>query len=149
MKSFAILAAALLGSVASAAPVEPRVVAQEFDVSDFSAGCIPHSSQCSISFKVASNQTPFPTTCSFFGQGLGVGSLPDVGFTACADASVVWSFRAVHIGDGQAPFYELALATAEQSLAASKFFPASDFPYIDDKSSVHQSYSGPNLFVVS
>ncbi|KAK0712478.1 hypothetical protein B0T26DRAFT_741600 [Lasiosphaeria miniovina] len=149
MKSFAILAAALLGSAVSAAPVEPRVVAQEFDVTGFSAGCVPHGTQCSIGFQVASNETPFPTTCTFTGAPLGVGSLPDVGFTACADPSVAWSFRAVPVGSGAAPFYELALATAEQSLAAAKFFPASDFPIVNDGSSFHQTYTGAGSFVVA
>jgi hypothetical protein len=46
MKSIALVAAALLGS-AVAAPLEARIVAQEFDVSEFTAGCVPHGTQCS------------------------------------------------------------------------------------------------------
>jgi len=91
---------------------------------------------------------PFPTQCTFTGAPLGVGSLPDVGFTACQDASIVWSFRRVTVGDGPAAFYELALATAEQSLAASKFFSAAQFPLINDGSSFHQQFNGEARFVV-
>ena len=32
---------------ALAAPLEARVDAQEFDVSGFTAGCLPHGTQCS------------------------------------------------------------------------------------------------------
>jgi len=47
MKFVATALAALTGAaVASAAPLEARIVAQEFDVSEFSAGCIPHGTQC-------------------------------------------------------------------------------------------------------
>jgi len=45
MKSTTVLAA--LAGVAAAAPLEPRIVAQEFDVVDFTAGCQPHGSLCS------------------------------------------------------------------------------------------------------
>ena len=92
---------------------------------------------------------PYQTQCTFTGQPLGVGSLPDVGFAACQDASIVWSFRAIPVGNGPAPFYEFTLATAEQSLAAAKFFPAADFPRINDGSSYHQTFTGANRFVVS
>jgi hypothetical protein len=46
MKFTAAIFSALLGS-AVAAPLEARIVAQEFDVSEFSAGCVPHGTQCS------------------------------------------------------------------------------------------------------
>lgn len=101
-----------------------------------------------IGFKVATNQVPYPTQCSFTGTPLGVGSLPDVNFTPCQDACIVLSFRGVTTGVGPAAFYELALATAEQSLAASKFFPVSDFPRINDGSSFHQQFIGNPRFVV-
>jgi hypothetical protein len=91
---------------------------------------------------------PYPTQCSFTGAPLGSSSIPDVGFTTCQDPSIIWSFRRVISGDGAAPFYELALATAEQSLAASNFFPGSDFPLIRDGSSFHQTFTGTNGFVV-
>ncbi|KAK3356433.1 hypothetical protein B0T25DRAFT_135586 [Lasiosphaeria hispida] len=136
-----------LVAAATAAPLDPRVVAQEFDVSEFSAGCVPHGTQCSISFRVATNQMPFSTQCTFTGAPLGASSLPDVGFSACQDTSIAWSFRAVPVSGGT-PFYELALATAEQSLAASNFFPASEFPRINDGSSSHQTFTGGSRFVV-
>jgi len=46
MKITPILFSGLVGS-ALAAPLEVRIVAQEFDVSEFSAGCVPHGTQCS------------------------------------------------------------------------------------------------------
>ncbi|KAK4162909.1 hypothetical protein QBC43DRAFT_301651 [Cladorrhinum sp. PSN259] len=134
---------------ALAAPLEARVVAQEFDVREFSAGCLPHGTLCNISFKVATNQQAFPTTCSFSGTPLGSSSLPDVGFTPCQDPSIAWSFRRVPSSEsGQPPFYELALVTAEQSLAAAKFFPGSEFPLVNAGSSFYQQYNGAAAFVV-
>ncbi|KAK0614649.1 hypothetical protein B0T14DRAFT_312159 [Immersiella caudata] len=147
MKITSILFAGLASS-AVAAPLDARIVAQEFDVSEFSAGCVPHGTQCSIGFKVATNQMPYPTQCTFTGAPLGSSSIPDVGFTTCQDPSIIWSFRRVIVGDGVAPFYEFALATAEQSLAASTFFPGSQFPLIRDGSSFHQTFTGDNRFVV-
>ncbi|KAK1750337.1 hypothetical protein QBC47DRAFT_393938, partial [Echria macrotheca] len=145
MKLSTILGSGLF-AVALAAPLEARIDAQEFDVSDFTAGCVPHGSLCSISFKVATNQMPFQTDCTF--SGLGGGSIPDVPFTACADPSIVWSFRGVTVGSGPSQFYELALATADENLALSTFFPASDFPRINDGSSFHQTFTGNPRFVV-
>ncbi|KAK4225145.1 hypothetical protein QBC38DRAFT_457601 [Podospora fimiseda] len=134
---------------ALAAPLEPRVVAKSFSVSEFSAGCLPHGTLANIGFKVATNEQPFSTTCSFSGQPLGTSSLPDVPFTACADPSIAWSFRRVTADPfGLAPFYELTLVTAEQSLAAAKFFPGSEFPLINAGSSYYQQYNGTTLFVV-
>ncbi|KAK0649930.1 hypothetical protein B0T16DRAFT_428456 [Cercophora newfieldiana] len=147
MKLTSALFSALLGS-AMAAPLETRIVAQEFDVSEFTAGCVPHGTQCSIAFNVATNQMPYQTHCTFTGAPLGTGSLPDVGFTKCQDPTIIWSFRRVIAGDGAAPFYEFALATAEQSLAASTFFPGSDFPLINAGSSFHQQFTGNGRFVV-
>lgn len=91
---------------------------------------------------------PYPTSCTFTGAPLGIGSLPDMGFTKCQDPSIIWSFRRVIAGDGAAPFYEFALATTEQSLAAAKFFTTSEFPLINDGSSFHQQFTGDARFVV-
>ncbi len=54
MKSIAVIAAAILG-FAVAAPLEARIVAQEFDVSEFKAGCVPHGIVCTY---VVWNLTP-------------------------------------------------------------------------------------------
>lgn len=52
MKTTSILFAAGLAATALATPVTFRddakkIVAQEFDVSSFTAGCVPHGAQCS------------------------------------------------------------------------------------------------------
>ena len=44
---FPVALTAFIGT-ALAAPLEARIVAQEFDVSDFTAGCVPHGTQCSF-----------------------------------------------------------------------------------------------------
>ncbi|KAK4172568.1 hypothetical protein QBC36DRAFT_222430 [Triangularia setosa] len=150
MKSFtAIILTALLGS-AAAAPLEPRVDAQEFDVSELTAGCIPHGTLCTIRFKVATNQMPYATECSFSGTPLGSSSLPDTGFATCTDPSIIWSFRRVQTAGatGPAPFYELALSNAGQNIAAAKFWPASDYPILQSGASFYQQYTGEQRFVI-
>jgi len=89
---------------------------------------------------------PFTTQCS--ATALAAGSVPDIPFTACADASVIFSFQNVGTGPGAISNYILILADADQSLAAAKFWPASDFPHINDGSSTHQQYAGEKSFVV-
>jgi len=91
---------------------------------------------------------PYQAKCTFTSAPLGVGSLPDVGFAKCQDPSIIWSLRRVIAGNGAAPVYELALADADQSLAAAKFFPASEFPIIRDGSSYHQTFTGDGRFIV-
>jgi len=100
----------------------------------------------SVFFQVATNQDPFPTNCTF--SSLTAFNIPDVPFTACTDSDYIWSFRAVKAGDGTAAFYELALADAAESLVASKFFSAADFPVLTSGAAVYQQYTGPTRFVV-
>jgi hypothetical protein len=100
-----------------------------------------------VSFQVATNQDPFPTNCTFSTNA--AFNIPDVPFTACDDPNYIWSLRAVRAGStGTAPFYELALSDASESLAASKFFSSSDFPVMNAGSTVFQQYTGPTRFVV-
>lgn len=86
---------------------------------------------------------PYPTECSATERAVGVGSLPDFGFITCKDPAIVFSLRAV-----QSSWYELALADADQSLAAAKFFLATDFPRLNDGSTYHQQFTGTTRFVV-
>lgn len=62
MKTTSILLAAGLAATTLASPVTVRddakkIVAQEFDVSSFTAGCVPHGTQCSL----ALSPPPSPT----------------------------------------------------------------------------------------
>ncbi|KAK0750503.1 hypothetical protein B0T18DRAFT_320708 [Schizothecium vesticola] len=155
MKTTSLFLTAGLLATSLATPLTPRaddkkIVAQEFDVSSFTAGCVPHGTQCSISFDVATNQMPFQTHCTFTGAPLGSSSLPDVGFAAgtCADKTINWSFRAVANGDAKPFAYEFALVDSEQSLAASKFFIAQAFPLVNAGSSYYQTFTGEGRFVV-
>ena len=103
----------------------------------------------SVFFQVATNQDPYQTNCSFVSAT--AFTIPDVPFTACDNPSYIFSFRSVKVGGnpGTAPFYELALADADESLVAAKFFAASDFPVLNAGSTVYQQYTGPTRFVVA
>lgn len=90
---------------------------------------MPYQTNCNASFTTAFN-------------------LPDVPFTACADPSIVWSFRAIGLPDATASNYTLILADADQSLAAAKIWDKADFPVLNAGSTVYQQYSGPTRFVV-
>ncbi|KAL1858925.1 hypothetical protein Daus18300_009795 [Diaporthe australafricana] len=141
---FSVATSAFLLALASATPIKTRTIAQEFDVSEFSAGCIPHGTLCSFSFNVATNQMPYQTNCN--ASFTVAYNLPNVDFTACADPSIVWAFRG--IPDATTSNYTLTLLDADQSLAAVKIWDIADFPVINAGSTVYQQYSGPARFVV-
>ncbi|KAK4197979.1 hypothetical protein QBC40DRAFT_267144 [Triangularia verruculosa] len=146
MKSLTtILLTALLGTTATAA--------QGFNISEFTAGCIPHGTLCTIRFLVTTTgQTSPPAECGFSGTPLGSSSLPDTGFAACAgDPSIIWSFRRVQTAEvaGVAPFYELALASAEGGVpAASRFWAGEEFPLKQSGAAFYQQFVGEGGFVV-
>ncbi|KAF3769019.1 hypothetical protein M406DRAFT_327426 [Cryphonectria parasitica EP155] len=155
------LAVGLLAPAASATPIEKRIIAEQFDVSDFYAGCEPHGTLCSgaerktrtpsrpnksFSFQVATNQDPFPTTCN--ASFITAYTLPDVPFTACQDPSYIWSFQAVAVSGTSPANYTLLLADASEALAAAKFWDAVEFPVLVDGAASYQEYTGPTLFVV-
>lgn len=74
--------------------------------------------------------------------------LPNVPFTACADPSIIFSLQAIGLSEADASNYTLILADAEQSLAAAKIWPASNFPIVNAGSTVYQQYNGETRFVV-
>ncbi|KAK3998124.1 hypothetical protein QBC44DRAFT_313908 [Cladorrhinum sp. PSN332] len=132
---------------ALASPLSTRQTGQQFSITTFTAGCIPHGTLCTINFDLSTPNLSNPTTCSFSGQPLGSSSLPDTPFAACSDPSVAWSFRRVTPNEfGQAPFYELAVVTG--TAAAAKFLAGSEFPLLNAGSSFYQSYTGPSAFVL-
>lgn len=116
-----------------------------FQVSDFAAGCIPHSTQCSYSFGVLQigNGETTPVKCSAM-----VGSdntLPAVTAGTCADSSR--TFTVTKGTDG----LTLAVSqpvSASSSTTASHLLSNSDLATATDPNAEVQSYTGATSFTL-
>ncbi|KAJ1323030.1 hypothetical protein MN608_11884 [Microdochium nivale] len=85
-------AVAIFAASASAAAIK-RQDSPVFDVTDFEASCIPHSSQCKYSFKVkqhASMETE-GVSCSALVTADGLNILPAVPEGTCEQSSRTWT----------------------------------------------------------
>ncbi|KAH8878753.1 hypersensitive response-inducing protein [Thozetella sp. PMI_491] len=116
-----------------------------FEVSNFTASCIPHSVQCYYSFGVfqpGTMQTE-PQHCSAFLTSAGVGQLPDVKEGKCEETSR--TFDIVRGDDG------LTLTVSQpvspiSNQTASHLIPADELVYAGEPNGVVESYVGPKDF---
>ncbi|KAG6358204.1 hypothetical protein INS49_014088 [Diaporthe citri] len=126
---------ALAASVASADLV--------FHVSDFSAACIPHSSQCSYSFgvvKIGAGETT-PVECS--AMLTSNGELPEVTDGTCKDSSRTWTIT--KFSDSHASGYELSVSeqvTPSSSLTGRYDLFSGTFEMQQTGASTQQVYVG-------
>ncbi|KAK3310385.1 hypersensitive response-inducing protein [Chaetomium strumarium] len=134
MQLFAILSAA---AVASATAV--------FHVSDFSAGCIPHSTQCLYTFGVLQPGTmeKTPVTCKALVPANNDGTLPDVKEGTCEESSRTWSI--VRSAEG------LTLTVSQQVTpnsfqSGAHLLPNDEFVMNNQPNAVVQTYTGPVAF---
>ncbi|GJC89283.1 hypothetical protein ColLi_12121 [Colletotrichum liriopes] len=133
MKFAAVLSSA---AVAAAAAISKRDVT--FSVSDFSAGCIPHSTQCLISFTVIQPGTMETTgvECRTLVSAIPGGTLPDVKEAGCTLSSR--TFDLVRSPEG------ITLTVSQPT--GSHLLPSSDFKISDEPNAVVESYTGPTAF---
>ncbi|KAF3770143.1 hypothetical protein M406DRAFT_354295 [Cryphonectria parasitica EP155] len=118
-----------------------------FSVSDFTAACIPHSSQCSYNFKVLQPGTGETTGVTCSAQKTSDGTLPAVTDGTCTDSARTWTISKPAAGG-------LTLTVSQQVSAASSqsgsyTIPASDLTTSQTGASVQQSYTGPTAFDLS
>ncbi|KAI0828436.1 hypersensitive response-inducing protein [Hypoxylon sp. FL0890] len=139
MKFFANAA---LFAVAAAGAASKRDTV--FSVSDFSASCIPHSTQCSYSFTVLQTGTMETTgvSCSATVSGNG-GLLPDVKDGTCKDSARTWTV--VKGSDG------LTLTVSQQispssTQSGSHLIPNDQLATSDEPNASVQKYTGPTSF---
>ncbi|KAI1846947.1 hypothetical protein JX265_006857 [Neoarthrinium moseri] len=141
MKFFATAVSA--AAVASAATIGKRDVV--FQVSDFTAGCIPHSSQCSYSFGVfqpGTMQTE-PIKCSIQATGNPGGALPDVTGGTCEASSRTF---AVTRGDAGLTFSVSQPVSPRSNQTGTYLIPADQLTFSGEPNAVVETYTGPTSF---
>ncbi|RYO94512.1 hypothetical protein DL764_007831 [Monosporascus ibericus] len=133
--------AVIFAAGASAAAVERQDVV--FKVSDFSAGCIPHSTQCLYTFGVLQpgtmEQTPVKCTAM-------VGSnndLPEVKDGTCENSSR--TFTVTKSADGLTLVVSQPV-TPSSNQTGQHFIPNSELVTADEPNAMVQSYNGPTNF---
>ncbi|KAJ4168818.1 hypothetical protein NW754_010748 [Fusarium falciforme] len=135
MKFF--IAAVLSATTVSASPV--------FTVSDFYAGCIPHSTQCSYSFGVIQPGTmeKTPVQCSIMLGATNGGNLPDVKDGECKESSrtfnVVRSRRGLTLTVSQP-------VTPSSNQTGEHFIPNKQIVTSKEPNAMVQTYKGPKNF---
>ncbi|CAJ2503567.1 Uu.00g109610.m01.CDS01 [Anthostomella pinea] len=142
MQIFAILSSA---AVASAAVMAKRDII--FKVSDFSAGCVAHSTQCLYYFNVTQPGSPgapdVPVTCKALVTANNDGTLPDVDDGTCLESARTWT--ALHADAG------ITLALSQQVSPASyetgsHLLASNEFTISNETNAKVQSYTGPTAF---
>ncbi|KAF3012866.1 hypothetical protein G7054_g4139 [Neopestalotiopsis clavispora] len=116
-----------------------------FSVSDFTASCIPHSSQCSYSFGVLQPGTmeTTPVTCSKMLTASGTSNLPDVTDGTCENSSRTWTITRSDAG---------LVFTVSQQVTPSSFqtgtytIPADELAVATQPNAQVESYTGPTSF---
>ncbi|KAJ4329272.1 hypothetical protein N0V84_000165 [Fusarium piperis] len=130
-------AAVLSVAAVSASPV--------FTVSDFYAGCIPHSAQCSYSFGVIQPGTEekTPVRCSIMLGATKGGNLPDVKEGQCKGSSR--TFKVVRSKKGLTLTVSQPI-TPSSNQTGEHFIPKKEIVKSDEPNAEVQTYKGPKNF---
>ncbi|KAK8074408.1 hypothetical protein PG997_009071 [Apiospora hydei] len=136
-----------LVSAASGAVIEQRQTpTSEFDVTNFSASCQPHSVLCFFGFNVATMTTA--TSCGLTVQGPDL--LPAVGLTGCEDPRFSWSFgRAGKDGGAHALTVTWEATPGGGNLTGSHLIQPAEVVLEFHGSVSDERYVGPANFVIS
>ncbi|WYZ44971.1 hypothetical protein EsH8_VIII_000287 [Colletotrichum jinshuiense] len=140
MKFAAIISSA---TIAAAVAIGKRDVT--FSVSNFSASCIPHSTQCSIGFTVIQPGTMETTgvECKTLVTANNDGTLPDVKEAACSESSR--TFDLVRNPEGITITVSQPV-TPSSNQTGSHLLPSSDFEISNEPNAVVERYTGPAAF---
>ncbi|KAK4242355.1 hypothetical protein C8A03DRAFT_11443 [Achaetomium macrosporum] len=116
-----------------------------FRVSDFSAGCIPHSTQCLYNFGVLQPGTmeKTPVTCKALVPANTDGTLPDVQEGTCEQSSRTWSI--IRSAEGLTLTVSQPV-TPSSNQTGSHLLPNNEFVMNNQPNAVVQSYTGPTSF---
>ncbi|RYO84420.1 hypothetical protein DL766_007902 [Monosporascus sp. MC13-8B] len=139
--------AVIFAAGASAAAMERQDAV--FKVSDFSAGCIPHSTQCSYTFGVLQPGTmeQTPVQCKAMAAADGQGNLPEILDGTCEESSR--TFSVTKSAEGLTLVVSQPVSpTSNQS--GQHFIPNSELVTSNEPNAVVQSYQGsPNFDLTS
>ncbi|OTB08226.1 hypothetical protein M426DRAFT_317338 [Hypoxylon sp. CI-4A] len=136
-------AVALLAATASAASLGKRETV--FSVSDFSAGCIRHSTQCLYSLTVIQPGTMETTgvQCKAMVSANTDGTLPDVKEGTCDQSSR--TFDVTRGADGLTLTVSQPV-TPSSNQTGSHLIPNDELAISNEPNAVVQSYTGPTSF---
>ncbi|KAI0134935.1 hypersensitive response-inducing protein [Daldinia grandis] len=136
-------AATLFAATAAAATVGKRDTV--FSVSEFSAGCVRHSTQCVYSFSVIQPGTmeTTPVKCSAAGPaGLG-GELPEIKEGVCQESSRTFS---VTKGAEGLTLTVSQPVTPSSNQTGSHLIPNSELEITNEPNAIVQNYVGARSF---
>ncbi|KAI8956921.1 hypersensitive response-inducing protein [Daldinia sp. FL1419] len=136
-------AVAVFAATAAAASVGKRDTV--FSVSNFSAGCVRHSTQCVYNFDVIQPGTmeTTPVHCSAAGPAGTDGSLPAIKEGKCAESS-----RTFFVSKG-ADGLTLAVSqpvTPSSNQTGAHFIPNSELETTNEPNAIRQNYVGATSF---
>lgn len=117
-----------------------------FSVVNFTAGCIPHSSQCSYDFGLyqpGSGGTP-ETAVHCSAMLVSDGTLPVIPNGNCTNSSRTWTISKP--GDGSLIFNASQQVTLISFYEGGYVIPATDLNISTTGASTQQSYVGPSSF---
>ncbi|KAI4593910.1 hypothetical protein KJ359_008954 [Pestalotiopsis sp. 9143b] len=131
-----------VAAVSAAAVASAQAV---FSVSDFTASCIPHSSQCSYSFGVLQPGTmeTTPVQCSDMLAASGTSNLPDVTDGTCTDSSRTWTITR---SDAGLVFTVTQPVTPSSNQSGTYTIPADQLAVATQPNAEVESYTGPTSF---
>ncbi|KAI2631421.1 hypersensitive response-inducing protein [Hypomontagnella submonticulosa] len=136
-------AATLFAAAASAAAIGKRDTV--FEVTNFSAGCIRHSTQCLYAFSVIQPGTmeTTPVNCTAMVPGYVGGNLPDVKEGTCAQSSRTFS---VTRGTDGLTFTVSQPVTPSSNQTGTRLIPSDELVITNDPNAVVENYVGPREF---
>ncbi|KAI1767482.1 hypersensitive response-inducing protein [Hypoxylon sp. FL1150] len=136
-------AATLFAATASAAVLDRQSTV--FSVSSFSAGCIPHSTQCLYAFTVIQPGTMETTgvNCTALVPANTDGTLPDVKEGTCQLSSRTFSVVRGHDG---LKFTVSQPVTPSSNQTGSHLIPGDELVISNQPNAVVERYTGPTSF---
>ncbi|KAK2039720.1 hypersensitive response-inducing protein [Colletotrichum somersetense] len=119
----------------------------EYSVSNFTAGCIKHSTQCNIAFDVAQPDETIPVRCDKWisaipGAG-GPNVIPNIIGAGCTNSSRTFDF----VRDEQGFNLTVSQETSRLSYrTGSHTLPSTDFVLTYEPNAWVETYTGPSAF---
>ncbi|KAK2053676.1 hypersensitive response-inducing protein [Colletotrichum caudatum] len=142
MKFSAILSSA---AVAAAAVIDVRAV--EYSVSNFTAGCIKHSTQCIIAFNVTQPGETIPVRCEKYVSAIpgagGPNVIPNVIGAGCNNSSRTFDFVR---NEGGASFSVSQQVSPLSNRTGSHELPSSELVITYEPNAWVENYTGPSFF---
>ncbi|KAJ0142491.1 hypothetical protein CTA2_1384 [Colletotrichum tanaceti] len=135
--------AAVLSSAAVAAAAAISKSEATFDISNFSAGCIPHSLNCLINFQVTANKAN-PSLCKALVPATN-GALPTVNDAGCTNSTRTFDFVR---GPEGFTFSVTEPATGIYVRTSSRIIPNSEFEFSNTGNARVEGYTGPSAFAL-